>query len=130
MIEEKIVQIVDDGQITALAERKERIPPDVVEFMRMPGLGPKTARRIWQELGVSTIDELRQAAESERLRTLTGLGAEDGGERPARARHAAQGDRAQAAPRPGAAGRSRRRLRCSASIPRPSRSARREASAA
>jgi DNA polymerase (family 10) len=75
VIEEKIVQIVTDGQITALAERKERIPADVVEFMRMPGLGPKTARRIWQELGVSTIDELRQAAESERLRTLTGLGA-------------------------------------------------------
>jgi len=75
VIEEKIVQIVNDGQITALAERKERIPADVVEFMRMPGLGPKTARRIWQELGVSTIDELRQAAESERLRTLAGLGA-------------------------------------------------------
>jgi DNA polymerase (family X) len=75
VIEEKIVQIVNDGQITALAERKERIPADVVEFMHMPGLGPKTARRIWQELGVSTIDELRQAAESERLRTLTGLGA-------------------------------------------------------
>ena len=74
VIEEKIVQIVNDGQITALAERKERIPADVVEFMHMPGLGPKTARRIWQELGVSTIDELRQAAESERLRTLSGLG--------------------------------------------------------
>jgi DNA polymerase (family 10) len=74
VIEEKIVQIVDDGQIAALAERKARIPPDVVEFMRMPGLGPKTARRIWQELGVSTIDELKQAAESERLRTLSGLG--------------------------------------------------------
>jgi len=74
VIEEKIVQIVNDGQITALAERKERIPADVVEFMHMPGLGPKTARRIWQELGVSTLDELRQAAESERLRTLSGLG--------------------------------------------------------
>lgn len=74
VIEEKIVQIVDDGEITALAERKARIPTEVVEFMRMPGLGPKTARRIWQELGVSTLDELKQAAESERLRTLSGLG--------------------------------------------------------
>jgi DNA polymerase (family 10) len=75
VIEEKIVQIVDDGEITALSERKARIPPDVVEFMRMPGLGPKTARRIWQELGVSTLAELEQAASSERLRTLSGLGA-------------------------------------------------------
>ncbi len=74
-IEEKIVQIVDHGQIDALAERRVRIPADVVEFMRLPGLGPKTARRIWQELGVSTLEGLKQAAESEQLRTLSGLGA-------------------------------------------------------
>ncbi len=73
-IEEKIVQIVDTGEIEALAKRKARIPADVVAFMRLPGLGPKTARRIWQELGVSTLGELRAAAEEERLRTLTGLG--------------------------------------------------------
>src|SRR5512145_1425744 len=52
-IEEKIVEIVEKGQIDALAKRVERIPPGVVEFMHLPGLGPKTARRIWQELGVS-----------------------------------------------------------------------------
>ena len=53
-IEEKIVQIVEEGEIEALRERKERIPTEVVSFMRLPGLGPKTARRIWQELGIST----------------------------------------------------------------------------
>jgi DNA polymerase (family 10) len=74
-IEEKIVEIVEQGQIKALADRRERIPIDVVSFMRLPGLGPKTARRIWQELGVDTLDGLRQAAESEQLRTLSGLGA-------------------------------------------------------
>ena len=73
-IEEKIVQIVEQGEIEALAKRRKTIPPDVVQFMRLPGLGPKTARRIWQELGVSTLAELKTAAESERLRTLTGLG--------------------------------------------------------
>ena len=50
------------------------MPPDVVEFMHLPGLGPKTARRIWQELGVETLDDLKKAAETEQLRTLTGLG--------------------------------------------------------
>src|SRR2546421_54668 len=74
-IEEKIVQIVDQGEIEALAKRKATIPPEVVLFMRLPGLGPKTAARIWQELGVSTLEELKQAAEGERLRTLPGLGA-------------------------------------------------------
>ncbi len=73
-IEEKIVQIVEQGEIEALAKRRKLIPPDVVAFMRLPGLGPKTARRIWQELGISTLAELKTAAESERLRTLTGLG--------------------------------------------------------
>ena len=73
-IEEKIVQIVETGEIEALAKRRQRIPADVIAFMRLPGLGPKTARRIWQELGVSTLADLRAAAEQERLRTLTGLG--------------------------------------------------------
>jgi len=74
-IEEKIVQIVEQGEIEALTKRKGSVPPDVVRFMRLPGLGPKTAARIWRELGISTIDELKAAAESEQLRTLTGLGA-------------------------------------------------------
>jgi DNA polymerase (family X) len=74
-IEGKIVQIVEDGEIHALADRKERVPAGVASFMRLPGLGPKTARKIWQQLGVTTVDELKQAAEQQRLRTLTGLGA-------------------------------------------------------
>jgi DNA polymerase (family 10) len=73
-IEEKIVQIVEKGEIDALRDRKKRIPAGVIEFMRLPGLGPKTARRIWEELGVTSTDELKKAAESERLRTLPGLG--------------------------------------------------------
>src|SRR5881396_629625 len=64
-IEEKIVQIVEQGEIEALAKRKSSVPPDVVRFMRLPGLGPKTAARIWRELGVSTLDDLKAAAEAE-----------------------------------------------------------------
>jgi len=74
-IEEKIVQIVEIGEIEALTKRKAGVPSDVVLFMRLPGLGPKTAARIWQELGISTLPELKAAAESERLRALPGLGA-------------------------------------------------------
>jgi DNA polymerase (family 10) len=74
-IEEKIVQIVEEGEIQALRDRKERIPAGVISFMRLPGLGPKTASRIWQELGISTVEELKEAAEAERLRALPGLGA-------------------------------------------------------
>jgi DNA polymerase (family 10) len=73
-IEEKIVQIVQDGEVHALTKHKQLVPPEVVEFMHVPGLGPKTARRIWLELGVTTLDGLREAAESQRLRILSGLG--------------------------------------------------------
>jgi DNA polymerase (family 10) len=74
-IEGKIVEIVQDGEVHALTKHKEIVPADVVAFTRLPGLGPKTARRIWRDLGVTTLPELRKAAEEQRLRTLSGLGA-------------------------------------------------------
>ena len=74
-IETKIVEVIELGEMKALTKRKAIIPAEVVEFMRLPGLGPKTARRIWQELGVTTLAELKEAAEGQRLRALAGLGA-------------------------------------------------------
>jgi DNA polymerase (family 10) len=74
-IEEKIVQIVDDGEMHALTKRKAQVPPEVVTFMRLPGLGPKSAAKIWKQLGITTVAELRTAAEAERLRALSGFGA-------------------------------------------------------
>ena len=73
-IEGKIVEIVEDGEVHALTKHKAVVPPDVVAFTRLPGLGPKTARRIWRDLGVTTIPDLRKAAEAQKLRTLSGLG--------------------------------------------------------
>ena len=42
--------------------------------MRLPGLGPKTARRIWKELGITTAVELKAAAEAQQLRGHAGIG--------------------------------------------------------
>src|SRR5438128_796510 len=69
-IEEKIVQIVESGEIEALSKRRASIPAGVVQFMRLPGLGPKTAARIWRELGITTLDQLKAAAETQRVRSL------------------------------------------------------------
>ena len=74
-IQDKIVQIVNTGEIEALAKRRKTIPPEVVDFLQIPGLGPKTVRKIWQELGVTTLAELKEAARAKQLRTLPGLGA-------------------------------------------------------
>src|SRR6185503_8700828 len=64
-IEEKIVQIVETGEIEALTKRKAEIPDEVVLFMRLPGLGPKSARKICKELGITTLEGLREAAEAQ-----------------------------------------------------------------
>ena len=73
-IEAKIVELSETGDLAALRKLRDRVPAGLVEIMRVPGLGPKTARRLWQELGVATLDDLREAAESEKLRELSGLG--------------------------------------------------------
>jgi len=74
-IEAKIVEVVETGDMDALAKRRAEVPGEVSSFMRLPGLGPKTAARIWRELGVTTLVELKAAAEGEQLRTLSGMGA-------------------------------------------------------
>jgi len=70
----KIVELAETGDLRALAKLRDRVPAGLVEVMRVPGLGPKTARRLWEELGIVSLDDLRAAAEAERLRALPGLG--------------------------------------------------------
>ncbi len=73
-IEGKIVEAVNDGEVHALTKKKAEVPAEVAVFMRLPGLGPKTARRIWQELGITTVDGLKAAVESGGLRGHAGVG--------------------------------------------------------
>jgi DNA polymerase (family X) len=73
-IEAKIVELAQTGDLQALAKLRDKLPAGLVEVMHVPGLGPKTARKLWEELGVDSLDGLRAAAEQERLRELPGLG--------------------------------------------------------
>jgi DNA polymerase (family 10) len=73
-IAEKIQTLLETGEIPASAKLKKKFPASLLELMRIPGLGPKTARKIYEELGISTLDELRRAAEEEKLRSVAGLG--------------------------------------------------------
>ena len=74
-IQAKIVELTQTGDMQALAKVRARIPGGLVDVMHVPGLGPKTARRLWQELGIESLEELKAAAQAERLRALSGLGA-------------------------------------------------------
>ena len=74
-IESKVVEVVEDGEMHALTKRRGLVPVGVVEFLRLPGVGPKTAARIWTQLGITSLDGLKSAAEEGRLRDLSGMGA-------------------------------------------------------
>jgi DNA polymerase (family 10) len=74
-IEAKAVEVVELGEMKALTKRRGLVPAGVVEFLRLPGVGPKTAARIWTELGVTSLEGLKAAAEEHRLRALSGMGA-------------------------------------------------------
>jgi DNA polymerase (family X) len=74
IIQEKIIQLADDGAIPATLKLRAKFPPGVIEMTRLPGLGPKRARRLYEELGIDSIDALRSAAEEQRIRVLKGFG--------------------------------------------------------
>lgn len=70
-----IAQLLETGQIGYLEELKAEVPLGVVEMLQVPDLGPKKAARLWQELGITSIAELRAAAAAGKLRDLPGFGA-------------------------------------------------------
>jgi DNA polymerase (family 10) len=71
---EKIDALLETGEIPAAVKLKAKFPPTLIEVTRVPGVGAKTARRLFDELGVATLDDLRAAAEGERIREMKGLG--------------------------------------------------------
>jgi DNA polymerase (family 10) len=73
-LEQKIVALLDTGEIPAAAKLKAKFPASLVQVTRLPGVGAKTARRLYDELGVTSLDDLRAAAEQQRVRTVKGLG--------------------------------------------------------
>jgi DNA polymerase (family 10) len=73
-LEGKIVTLLDTGEIPSAARLKRKFPASLVEVTRVPGVGAKTARRLYDELGVSDLDDLREAAEAQRIREIKGLG--------------------------------------------------------
>jgi DNA polymerase (family 10) len=74
-IQEKVVALVQEGEIPAAAKLKKKFPASLVEVTRLPGVGAKTVRKIYDETGIATLEELGAAAERGELRDIKGLGA-------------------------------------------------------
>jgi DNA polymerase (family X) len=72
---EKIVTLIETGSIPSADKLKAKFPATLVEVTRVPGLGAKTARRIYDQLGVENLTQLKEAAELGRIAGIRGLGA-------------------------------------------------------
>jgi DNA polymerase (family X) len=72
---EKIQALLETGEIPAAVKLKAKFPPTLIEVTRVPGLGAKTARRLYDELGIASMEDLKTAAETEQIREVKGLGA-------------------------------------------------------
>ncbi len=72
---EKVVTLLKTGSLPMLEELLAEIPESVLAILRVPGLGPKRAAALYNELGIGNLDQLREACEAQQVRQLKGFGA-------------------------------------------------------
>jgi DNA polymerase (family 10) len=72
-ISDKIRELVTTGRMAYLERLRAEVPASLVELLEIPGLGPKTVRQLHEELGIETMDQLREAAAGGRIRSVRGL---------------------------------------------------------
>ena len=73
-IADKITEYVTTGHIAYREELKGRFPPGVLDLLQVRGIGPKKVRILWQQLGITDLATLEQAAKHHRLRRVKGFG--------------------------------------------------------
>jgi len=71
----KIQEIVATGQCKALEKLRKQVPPSITELLKIPGLGPKRVRALYDTLKIKSIDLLAKAARAGKIRKLQGFGA-------------------------------------------------------
>jgi DNA polymerase (family 10) len=69
-----ISALLESGELPLLAELAREVPLSLIELTRLPGLGAKRTKKLWEELGVETLDDLKSAAESGRIEGVAGFG--------------------------------------------------------
>jgi len=74
-VQAKLRQLAAEGHMPFFDALCADLPPHIAALMRVPGMGPKTARQVYERLGVRTPDDLRRAARDGRLASVWGFGA-------------------------------------------------------
>jgi len=74
-VAEKCRELVETGQLQQILDLEREIPPSILEFTRIPNLGPKKAGALFRQLGVENLEQLRAACRAGQVRQLKGFGA-------------------------------------------------------
>jgi DNA polymerase (family 10) len=72
-LEKKIAEYVSTGKLEFLIRLEAEVPPALLELTRVPGLGPRTAKDIYDALGILSLDALETAGREHRLQALPGI---------------------------------------------------------
>ncbi|MEA2169301.1 MAG: polymerase [Solirubrobacteraceae bacterium] len=73
-LDTKLRALVAEGEIPQAVKLREKFPPGLIQMMHLPGFGPKRARRLFDELGINSLEALRAAAEAGQISGLRGFG--------------------------------------------------------
>ncbi|HLD93624.1 MAG TPA: DNA polymerase/3'-5' exonuclease PolX [Anaerolineales bacterium] len=73
-IAEKIDELLQTGKLEYLEKVKKEVPAELAALLQIPDLGPKKVGMFYRELGILTIDQLKEAAQQQKLRDLPGMG--------------------------------------------------------
>jgi len=73
-IAEKIDEFLRTGRLAFYEKLAAEVPAGLLDVLKVEGIGPKRAAQFWQELGITSLDALEQAAQSGQLRSLSGMG--------------------------------------------------------
>ena len=71
---QKIKELVETGRCQEHEKLKQQVPPSLLPMLELQNLGPKKISLFWKELNVSSLEELEEAADQQKLRTLPGMG--------------------------------------------------------
>ncbi|MEF3245647.1 MAG: DNA polymerase III, partial [Caldisericaceae bacterium] len=73
-IAEKIIEYLKTGKITKLEELKRNIPEGLLELEKVPGLGAKRVKVLYEKLGIKNLEDLKQACLEHKIMNLEGFG--------------------------------------------------------
>src|SRR5258708_36625885 len=74
-LKEKITTLVTTGKLPFYEELKRKFPPGLLEMLRLPGVGPKKVKVLYDDLGIDNLEKLKKACENDEIAGLKGFGA-------------------------------------------------------